>query len=75
MDEQEKLDAIHARDKAYEGKFVFGVKSTKIICTPGCPARMPLDKNIVFFDSLEDGIRQGYRPCKRCRPERFGGKE
>ena len=25
-------------------------------------------ENRVFFHSLEDAIREGYRPCKNCRP-------
>ena len=38
MNEQEKLQAIQNRDSSYDGKFIFGVKTTKIICRPGCPA-------------------------------------
>ena len=51
MDKKEKLQAIQNRDKSYDGKFIFGVKTTKIVCRPGCPARIPLEKNIVFFDT------------------------
>ena len=69
MDEKEKLQAIQNRDKSYDGKFIFGVKTTKIICRPGCPAKIPLEKNIVFFDTIEEAIEKGYRPCKRCKPE------
>ena len=32
MTEQEKMKAIQTRDKSYDGKFIFGVKTTKIIC-------------------------------------------
>lgn len=69
MNEQEKLQAIQKRDKSYDGKFIFGVKTTKIICRPGCTARIPLEKNIVLFDTMEEAIEKGYRPCKRCKPE------
>lgn len=69
MDEQEKLQAIQNRDKSYDGKFLFGVKTTKIICRPGCPAKIPLEKNVVFFDTMEEAIEKGYRPCKRCKPQ------
>ena len=71
MNEQEKLQAIQHRDKFYDGKFLFVVKTTKIICRPGCPARIPLEKNIVFFDTMKEAIEKGYRPCKRCKPELF----
>lgn len=69
MNEQEKVRAIQNRDSSYDGKFIFGVKTTKIICRPGCPARVPLEKNIVFFDTMAKAIEKGYRFCKRCRPE------
>ena len=69
MNEQEKLQAIQNRDSSYDGKFIFGVKTTKIICRPGCPARLPLEKNIVFFGTMEEAIEKGYRPCKRCKPK------
>ena len=69
MDREEKIQAIQSRDKAYDGQFIYGVKTTKIICKPGCPAKVPLEKNIVFFVTLEEAVQSGYRPCKRCRPE------
>ncbi len=57
------------RDKSYEGKFFLAVKSTKIVCKPGCPSRVPLEKNMVFFDTAEEAFGAGYRPCKRCMKE------
>ena len=66
MDRQEKIRAITERNKQYDGKFYYGVKTTKIVCNPGCPARLPLEKNIVLFDTLEEAIQDGYRPCKIC---------
>ena len=32
-------------------------------------ARLPLEKNIVFFTTMEEAIEKGYRPCKRCKPK------
>lgn len=69
MNEQEKLKAIKNRDKSYNNKFIFGVKTTNVICRPGCPSKIPLEKNIVFFSSLKEAVEQGYRPCKICKPE------
>lgn len=70
MERQEKLKAIQNRDKSYNGKFYYGVKTTKIVCNPGCPAKLPLEKNIVLFDTLEDAIQGEYRPCKICMKTR-----
>lgn len=68
MTETEMWQAVEARDRSHEGEFWLGVLTTGIFCRPGCPARTPLRKNVVFFDSLGDALRSGLRPCKRCRP-------
>ena len=48
------------------------VTSTRIVCRIGCTARTPLQRNILLVDSLDEAVAAGYRPCKRCRPDRFG---
>ena len=37
--------AMLARDRAYDGVFFTGVKTTGIYCRNVCPARPPLAKN------------------------------
>lgn len=66
--EESRWQAIVDRNRTAEGHFWLGVRSTGIFCRPGCPARTPLRKNVVFFDSLREALRSGLRPCKRCRP-------
>lgn len=66
--EETRWQAVVDRNRAAEGHFWLGVQSTGIFCRPGCPARTPLRKNVVFFESLRDALRSGLRPCKRCRP-------
>ncbi len=60
--------AVEARDSSLAGQFWLGVRSTGIFCRPGCPARTPMRKNVVFFTSLAEALRSGLRPCKRCHP-------
>ena len=69
MTEEEMWQAVAACDKTYDGKFFYGVKTTGIFCRPSCNSRVPLRKNVVFFQTAEDAIKAGFRPCKRCRPE------
>lgn len=64
----ERWQAVIDRNTEAEGVFWLGVTSTGIFCRIGCPARTPLRKNVVFFDSLPEALRSGLRPCKRCRP-------
>lgn len=66
MDREEKLKAIKNRNKNYDGKFYCAVKSTKIVCYPSCSSNIPQDKNIELYDTLEEAIKAGFRPCKIC---------
>ena len=58
-----------ARDRRFDGRFVVGVLSTGVFCRPICPARMPRPENARYFASPATALAQGYRPCRRCRPE------
>ena len=58
--------AVATRDAAFDGRFVFAVRTTGIFCRPSCPARRPAPRNVSFFPSPADALRQGYRPCARC---------
>jgi len=58
-----------ARNPGARHAFVIAVKTTGIYCRPGCPARAPLRKNVVFFDTTELAQGAGFRACKRCRPD------
>jgi len=60
------LRAVTTRDSAFDGRFVFAVRTTGIFCRPSCPARRPAPRNVSFFLSPADALRQGYRPCSRC---------
>src|SRR5215470_11255314 len=60
--------AVQARDRAFNGRFFFSVKSTGVYCLPSCAARPPLRKNVAFHASPEAAEAAGFRPCKRCKP-------
>ncbi|AYV66154.1 AraC family transcriptional regulator [Niallia circulans] len=53
----------------YDGMFYYVVITTGIFCRPSCKAKTPLQKNIIFFDSIKDALKNGFRPCKMCRPD------
>jgi AraC family transcriptional regulator of adaptative response/methylated-DNA-[protein]-cysteine methyltransferase len=58
------------RDARADGQFFYAVKSTKIYCRPSCPSRRPARKNVSFFPTAAAAEQAGYRPCKRCEPDR-----
>jgi len=65
---QEKFDAYCRNDSSYEGSFITAVKTTGIFCRTSCKARNPKIENVVFFETPQQAIQNGYRPCKLCKP-------
>ena len=65
--------AFLSRDRRFEGRFVAGVVTTGIYCRPGCPAPLPKPKNVRFFPGAAAAEAEGFRPCRRCRPEASPG--
>ena len=61
--------AIIDRDRTQDGRFVFGVRTTGIYCRPSCPARRPNPENVAFFASPDLAQANGFRPCRRCKPD------
>lgn len=66
---EEMYQALVNRDPKAETHFVYGVITTKIVCRPTCSARVALFKNVKFFKNVKDAQTDGYRLCKRCKPE------
>jgi AraC family transcriptional regulator, regulatory protein of adaptative response / methylated-DNA-[protein]-cysteine methyltransferase len=60
--------AVLERDRSFDGRVFFGVRSTGIYCRPSCPARRPRREQVVFFRIPEAAERAGFRSCRRCRP-------
>ncbi len=58
-----------SRDRAYDGRFFTGVRTTRIYCRPVCPVRPAQSRNVSFFPSAAAAELAGFRPCLRCRPE------
>lgn len=62
--------AVVARSKAADGAFFYSVRTTGVYCRPSCAARRPRPENVRFHASRDDAERAGFRPCRRCRPDR-----
>jgi AraC family transcriptional regulator, regulatory protein of adaptative response / methylated-DNA-[protein]-cysteine methyltransferase len=65
---QEKYEAMFRKDASFEGLFVTAVKTTGVFCRPVCTARKPKPENVVFYQSAQEAIHHGFRPCRVCRP-------
>jgi AraC family transcriptional regulator of adaptative response / DNA-3-methyladenine glycosylase II len=69
LDSVECEHARVTRNRAYDGRFFTGVRTTGIYCRPVCPVRPARGRNVEFFPSAAAAEAAGYRPCLRCRPE------
>ncbi len=58
-----------ARDPRFDGQFFVAVKTTGIFCRPICPANLPKEDNVEYFQDKTQALNAGYRPCLRCRPD------
>lgn len=68
LDDEQAWQAVLARDRSFDGRFVTGVLSTGIYCRPSCSARHPRRENVRFFTVAGEAEAAGLRPCLRCRP-------
>ncbi|MDN4473111.1 AlkA N-terminal domain-containing protein [Demequina zhanjiangensis] len=72
-DDDTRYAVIRGRDARYDGQFFTGVLTTGIYCRPSCPARTPARKNVRFFRTAAAAQAEGFRSCRRCRPEATPG--
>lgn len=59
---------IKAKDRRFDGRFYWGVRTTGIYCRPSCGAS-PKPENIKIYRSKAEAENAGLRPCLRCRPD------
>ncbi len=55
--------------------FVYAVKTTGIYRRTGCPSRRPMVKDVGSFYTPAGAEVEGYRACRRCRPNRTAARE
>lgn len=73
LDDDQCYRAIQSRDSRFDGWFVTAVRTTGIYCRPSCPAITPKRPNVEFFRAAATAQSNGYRACKRCRPDASPG--
>jgi AraC family transcriptional regulator, regulatory protein of adaptative response / DNA-3-methyladenine glycosylase II len=65
--------AVSSRDARFDGVFYIGVHTTGIYCRPSCPARTPKRENVSFYATAAAAHSEGFRACRRCRPDATPG--
>jgi AraC family transcriptional regulator of adaptative response / DNA-3-methyladenine glycosylase II len=65
--------AVQSRDRRFDGWFYVAVTTTGIYCRPSCPAVTPKRPLVSFYPSAAACQADGYRACRRCRPDATPG--
>jgi AraC family transcriptional regulator of adaptative response / DNA-3-methyladenine glycosylase II len=73
MDDDQRYQAAASKDARFDGVFFTAVTSTGIYCRPSCPAITPQRKNVRFYPTAAAAQQNGFRACKRCRPDASPG--
>lgn len=68
--EDPRWAAVVARDRRADGTFFYSVETTGVYCRPSCGSRRANPRNVRFHRTAADAERAGFRPCRRCRPDR-----
>ena len=66
---------VLARDRRYDGRFVYAVRSTGVYCRPSCPSRRPRRAQVAFYSGPDDAEAAGFRACRRCHPRDAGAAD
>lgn len=74
-DDEQRWQAVVSCDGNADGSFYYAVITTGVYCHPSCKSKTPNRKNLFYFDTHGQAEAQGYRPCKRCRPNEKRGAE
>ncbi len=61
-------------DVSLDGRVLVAVRTTGIYCLPSCRARKPKRENVRFYFARAQAEHDGFRACRRCRPEVQGGQ-
>ncbi|MBA3260186.1 MAG: bifunctional DNA-binding transcriptional regulator/O6-methylguanine-DNA methyltransferase Ada [Gemmatimonadales bacterium] len=62
--------AVVARSSEADGTFFYSVRTTGVYCRPSCHSRQARPENVRFHATRDDAERAGFRPCRRCKPDR-----
>ncbi|APA15430.1 hypothetical protein SS1G_09111 [Sclerotinia sclerotiorum 1980 UF-70] len=65
----QRHQALLSRDFLAHSSFIYSVITTKIYCRPTCPSRLARRANIIFHETWKEAEDDGFRACKRCRPD------
>ncbi|MFW6202103.1 MAG: bifunctional DNA-binding transcriptional regulator/O6-methylguanine-DNA methyltransferase Ada, partial [Gemmatimonadota bacterium] len=73
LPEDQAWAVVRSRDRSWDGRLFYAVRTTGIYCRPSCPSRRPKRENVEFFETADRAEEAGYRACHRCHPSSPSG--
>jgi AraC family transcriptional regulator of adaptative response / DNA-3-methyladenine glycosylase II len=73
LDRERCVRAVQSKDARFDGWFFTAVLTTGIYCRASCPVVPPKPVNMRFYPSAAGAQHDGFRACKRCRPDASPG--
>ena len=65
LTDDQRWQSVLARDPNADG----------IFCRPSCRARHALRENVSFYANASEALAAGFRPCKRCQPDKANPRQ
>ncbi len=65
-----RWQAVCERDTRADGQFVFAVLTTGHLLSSLLPLARARRENVRFFADVAAAVAAGFRPCKRCQPDK-----
>lgn len=75
LTDDQRWQSVLARDPSADGEFVFAVRTTGIFCRSSCRAKHALRENVTFYADADEALAAGFRPCKRCQPDKANAQQ
>ena len=75
MEHEQYWQAVLERDAAVRWPIRLCGAHDRHLCRPSCPSRRPRREHVSFFGAPDEAVAAGYRPCRRCQPDRAAPEE
>ena len=72
---EQRWEAVLARDRTADGRFVYAVRTTGVYSNPSSSARLPQRTNVEFFDTILAAEAAGYRASRRAASDQTTSAE
>ena len=66
--DEQRWQAVQRRDPAFDGKFLFAVRTTGVYCRPSCASRPAKRENVTFFPTVAEAEKAAIAPASDAGP-------